>query len=79
VRWGAIAYALASEGPCYLALYDLQGHLVRTLISETRQAGAGEVVWNRRDDHGSRVASGTYLVMLRAAGKTDLLKVTLMK
>jgi len=74
-----IAFELEQDGPCQLALYDLQGRLVRTLVAEERTAGPGEAIWDGLDDHGSRVASGVYLARLRAAGTADLLKVTLVK
>ncbi len=74
-----IAFEMERDGACHLALYDVQGRLVRTLIAEDRRAGADEVVWDGLDDRGSRVASGMYLVRLRAAGTADLLKVTLVK
>jgi hypothetical protein len=74
-----IAFEMKQDGPCHLALYDLQGRLVRTLVAEHRAAGPGEAVWDGLDDQGSRAASGVYLARLRAAGTTDLLKVTLVK
>jgi len=74
-----IAFELDQDGPCNVAVYDLQGGLVRTLVAGERSAGPGEAIWDGLNDHGSRVASGIYLVRLRAAGTTDLLKVTLVK
>jgi FlgD Ig-like domain/CARDB len=74
-----IAFELERDGHCHLALYDLEGRLVRTLISEDRRAGADEVEWDGMDNHGARAASGVYLARLQAADTADLLKVTLMK
>ena len=74
-----IEFELAQDGPCELALYDLQGRLVRTLIAEHRQAGPNAAIWNGLDDRGRRAASGVYLARLRAGVETDLLKVTLVK
>ena len=74
-----IAFDLAQDGPCELALYDLQGRRVRTLIAEYRQAGPNAAIWNGLDDRGRRAASGVYLARLRAGTETDLLKVTLVK
>jgi hypothetical protein len=74
-----ISFELDRDGPCHLAVYDVQGHLVRTLIAEDRRAGVAEVEWDGLDDHGTRAASGVYLARLQLADATDLLKVTLMK
>ncbi|MCP4574059.1 MAG: hypothetical protein GY838_16995 [bacterium] len=74
-----ISFEMEQDGPCHLALYDLQGRLVRTLVMEDRRAGPGEAVWDGLDAQGSRAASGVYLARLRAAGVADLMKVTLVK
>jgi len=74
-----IEFELKRDGPCHLALYDLQGRLVRTLVAEQRQAGLNATVWNGLDDRGRQAASGVYLARLRAGTETDLLKVTLLK
>jgi hypothetical protein len=74
-----ITFALAQDGPCELALFDLQGRRVRTLVSGHRAAGTLTEVWDGEDDRGRRAASGVYLARLQAGGVQDLLKVTLVK
>ena len=74
-----ITFQLQQDGPCRVALYDLQGHLVRTLVDAERIAGTYDVAWDGRDDRGNRAASGCYLVKLGTVATTDLMKVTLMK
>jgi hypothetical protein len=74
-----IAYELAAAGPCELAIFDLQGRHVRTLVDAERSAGPGETVWDGLDDAGRGVAGGVYLARLRADGIQDLIKVTLVK
>jgi len=44
----SIAFELAESGRVQLAIHDVQGRLVRTLISEVRNAGPGVEVWDGR-------------------------------
>lgn len=59
-----ITYRLARDLPVQLAVYDLNGRRVRTLVNETREAGLHSVDWNGADDCGRAVATGTYLYRL---------------
>ncbi len=74
-----IAFALDQNGPVRLAVYDLQGRLVRTLVSEPMLAGEHTLVWDGRDDAGQQAASGTYVYRLTTDGATLSHKMTLVK
>lgn len=74
-----IACSLAAPGPVRLDLYAADGRFVRTLLADTRDAGPFEVVWDGRDGRGAPVASGTYLLRLRAGGETDARKLLLVR
>ncbi len=74
-----IAFALDQNGPVRLAVYDLQGRLVRTLVSEPMLAGEHTLVWDGRDDANQQAASGTYVYRLTADGTTLSRKMTLVK
>lgn len=54
--------------PVRLAVYDVAGRLVRTLIDEPRPPGAGAVGWNGTDAAGRRVEAGIYFCRLSAGG-----------
>ena len=62
-----------------LAVFDLRGRLVRTLLEEQLPAGAGSVIWDGVDEAGQVVASGTYVIQLSAGGQRAVQKVTLVK
>ncbi len=48
-----------------LRIYDLQGHLVRSLLAdELLAAGGHRATWDGRDDHGNQTAAGVYLYRL---------------
>jgi hypothetical protein len=63
-----IPFELALGGRVHLAIFDVRGSLVRTLVDAPREAGRHTAVWDGRNDAGGRVASGMYFFRLRAAG-----------
>jgi len=62
-----------------LAVYDVRGIRVSTLVSDVLDAGHHEVTWMGRDDAGRSVASGSYFYRLSSGGKTVVGKMLLMK
>ncbi len=60
-----IAYAVERAGPVTVAVYDLLGRRVRTLVDREQPPGAYQVAWDGRDAGGQPVASGTYFYRLR--------------
>jgi len=62
-----------------LAIYDANGHLVRTLVNEVQGYGAHEVTWDGRDDDGAAMGSGVYFYRLRAGKLTESKKMVLLK
>ena len=74
-----ITYDLAREGRVQLEVYDVQGRLVRTLVSGGRAAGRHIETWNGTDDDNGRVASGVYLARLTADRVTGMMKMVLLK
>ena len=53
----------------HLAIYDVAGRLVRSLVAGRVPAGYHATVWDGKDDRGHAVASGVYLYRLEAQGK----------
>ncbi|MBN1827467.1 MAG: choice-of-anchor J domain-containing protein [Candidatus Eisenbacteria bacterium] len=72
-------FSTAAAGPVRLAVYDVQGRLVRTLVDRALPAGAHETVWDGRNGAGTPVASGIYLTRLDAAGEARSSKVVLLR
>jgi hypothetical protein len=56
----SLNYSLAHEGRANLAVYNVKGQLVRTLVNENKAAGQYTVKWNGTDNNGRNVASGVY-------------------
>jgi subtilisin-like proprotein convertase family protein len=62
-----------------LAVFDLGGRRVATLASELLPAGRHQRTWEGRDGQGRPVASGLYVLRLRAEGRTLTRKALLLK
>jgi flagellar hook assembly protein FlgD len=65
-----ISFTLPQPGRASLAVYDITGRKVRTLVSWNLRAGEHSVVWDGRHERGETVSSGVYIAQLRA-GKTS--------
>jgi len=65
-----IVFGLPSEGTVRLAVYDVSGRAVRTLVSGSLAAGEHAVVWDGRDEGGRAVSGGVYLYRLETQGRT---------
>jgi len=74
-----IAFSIAERANVRVAVYNVNGALVRTLANESRAAGAYELTWDGRDDGGRQVASGVYFYRLTAGSFTQTKKMVLLK
>jgi len=75
-----IAYSVKESGPVTIAVYNVAGKIVRTLLDTEVDAGAqGFVVWNGANDGGERCASGVYFYRINAAGFSESRKMIMLK
>gem|GEM_PF-2806031 len=74
-----IRFDVTRPGPVRLAVYDLLGRTVRTLVDGFRTPGAHAVAWDGTSDAGETVASGVYLYRMEAGGFTKSRMMVLMK
>jgi hypothetical protein len=74
-----ISFSLESPGRVDLAIYNLLGQSIRTLISADMRAGDHETVWDGTDDNGMPVSSGVYFYRLQAGSFSKTMKMMLMK
>jgi len=74
-----IAFSIPAAGVAELAVFDIAGRRVATLVDERVEAGPHEVVWNGTNDAGEPVASGVYFSRLQALGKEHSAKMVLLK
>ena len=65
-----LEYALTREGPVSLAIHDVAGRSIRTLVRLDRQTpGAHRATWDGRDASGRRAPAGIYRARLNVAGR----------
>jgi M6 family metalloprotease-like protein len=75
-----IQYSVAEgDGMVSLAVYDVGGRLVRTLVDGRQTGGSKSVTWNGTNDRGQRVSSGIYFYRMIAPGFSQTRKMVLLR
>lgn len=74
-----LRFSLEVDGPVSLEIFDVAGRKVRTLVNESRLAGAHNVLWDGRNGRGETVASGVYFAKMQTRSFTASEKLTLLK
>jgi hypothetical protein len=74
-----ISYTLPEAAHVRLAIYDVAGRRVTTLVDKREAAGTREVRWQGRNASGRPVGSGVYFVLFEAAGQLQTEKLVLLK
>jgi hypothetical protein len=59
-----IAFSVPVQRISSLEIFDLRGHLVRSLVTGGRESGS--LSWDGRNSRGQAAATGTYLILLRS-------------
>ena len=75
----AISFALPAHDAVDLAVYNISGQRVVTLVLGERPAGRYRVAWDGRDGFGAELASGAYLYRLRAGDRVHTRKLLLLR
>ncbi len=78
-RGTSLAFAIAERGRAVLAIYDVRGARVRTIVDETMFPGSHERAWDGRNDDGRPVASGVYFVRIETSGRAEEQKVVVLR
>jgi hypothetical protein len=74
-----IEYQIPSTQRVLVAVYDLLGRRVKTLVDGVQALGSYRIQWDGSDDAGRQVASGVYLYQLRTANFVQTNKMVLLK
>jgi len=73
-----VEFLLDAPATVELAIYAVDGSLVRKLATQSFQAGINRVAWDGTDDSGRNVASGTYLARA-SRGLSATARITLVR
>ncbi len=68
--WCELQFELPKAGRTELAIYNLRGQKVKTLLSAELQPGKHQLHWNGLDDTGTVAASGIYFYRLAWEGRS---------
>ncbi|MCA9758622.1 MAG: T9SS type A sorting domain-containing protein, partial [Candidatus Eisenbacteria bacterium] len=49
-----------------VSIFDVAGRMVRTLATDTFEAGRHQVAWDQKDDRGNDALSGVYYVRMQS-------------
>ena len=74
-----LRFTLRQTGTVDLAIYDVRGARVRSLLQDERGAGEHLVVWRGEDDGSRLLPSGVYVVRLKADGQVQSQRLMLVK
>lgn len=74
-----ICYTLQRAGQVSVAVYNLLGRQIATLVDERQNAGTYSIPWDGRDHDGTPVASGIYFYRLKAGDIAQTKKMILLK
>ncbi len=74
-----IEYRVDQFGPVELAIFDLLGQKIRTLVDAEQALGRYMRQWNGLTDDGKAVASGVYLYRLKVGSYLETRRLTLLK
>ena len=74
-----IKYQLSGRSQVRLAIFDLLGRQIRTLIDEDKPGGVYSVTWDGEDGNGKHVSSGLYFYRLSSGSIEITKKMLLMK
>ncbi|MEW6754909.1 MAG: FlgD immunoglobulin-like domain containing protein, partial [Candidatus Latescibacterota bacterium] len=74
-----VGFDLAETTPVRLCVFDIQGQRVRALANGVLPAGRHSRTWDGRNQGGRPVASGIYLVSLRAGSGRQVVRAALVR
>ena len=74
-----VSFTVNSPQRITLNVYDMAGQQVALLTDQVYDAGTHTAIWNGKNSLGQDVASGTYLVNIRAQSVSESLKIQLVR
>lgn len=72
-------FALPGEGMADVHVYDIAAEPVRSIPESALNESSGYGIWDGRDDQGSVVPAGMYILVVRQGGKQWVFRVTVLR
>ncbi len=72
-------YQLSDERRVLIAVYDVLGRRLKTLVDRQQSAGNHSVRWDGRQANGTQAASGVYIVRMQAGSFTATRRIVLVR
>ena len=66
-----LTFTLEKDQKVIIAVYDMRGALVKTLVNGNMLAGDHKIIWDSKDKNGGMVNQGVYVVKFITADKVD--------
>jgi hypothetical protein len=74
-----VSFTTARDGQVRVAVYDMQGRLVKRLVDEFRAAGAQVLTWDGTSESSGRVPSGVYFLRIQTPEGMGLRRVVVVR
>ena len=73
-----LRYDLPQSGMVNIAIHNVKGELVKTLLNSYQNAGFKSVLWNATNDRNKPVSAGLYIYTIQAKEATQSKKMILL-
>jgi hypothetical protein len=70
---------LPQPGPLSISMFDVVGRRMKTIALDNGAAGTNQMCWDGRDADGHFVPSGVYLCLLEYGGKSETIKLAVIR
>ncbi len=70
-----LTYKKDTEGSTSIAIYDLKGNLIRTLVNQKEEAGRYNISWNGKNISNKEAPDGVYFVLFKSEVKEVVKKI----
>ncbi|MFA7122996.1 MAG: FlgD immunoglobulin-like domain containing protein, partial [Candidatus Delongbacteria bacterium] len=74
-----ISFDLAKQSNVNISVYNYNGALVRNLVNEVKNSGSHTVNWNGKNKNGAIVTTGMYIVVMKSANYSKVIKAIMVK
>ncbi|MCB9066369.1 MAG: T9SS type A sorting domain-containing protein [Calditrichae bacterium] len=74
-----IRYQLPERSTVEIAIYNALGQKIKTLLSQTQEAGSHRIVWDATNNSGEVVSSGIYFYRVSAGSVSEMKRMVLLR